>query len=284
MNDIGSSKASSVAQNHTLVSLKIRTDELKGRLVNQFSKNSVQTDVIWSGTGGKIIVDLAALQFNLSTGLIMCSLQMRCDQFEGKLLIPLHVGASVQDCPLIAVSSGIPPGQSELARAWGRTAQEIIWQSILRVMIDYWKESNGDLKYSLLGLFADAHSLTGLFGIKIPQKEALHVIDTLRNQQFIFKPAVENLNTVLVREKKWKDEPLIPQAVEKTSRRITAIRFQDDIVLAVDEIVDLMKTGTIKVAGVSIVHSRSGTEYLRSKPDGSLDNNLGSLPQFSRST
>lgn len=282
MNDIGSSKISNVAQNHTLVSLSIKTDALKGRLVNLFSQNSIHTDVIWSGTGGNIIVDLSALQLTLSAGLIMCGLQMRCDQFEGKLLIPLHVGASVQDCPLIAVSSGIPPGQSDLAQAWGRTAQEIIWQSILRVMTDYWNVSKGNSEYSLLGLYAQKHALTGLFGIKIPTKEALQVVDRLKTQNFIFKPAVDNLNTLLVREKKWKDEPLIPRAIEKTARRITAIRFQDDIVLAVGEIIDLMKAGTIKVEGLSIVHTRSGIEYLRSKPDDTLDNNLGSLPQFSR--
>lgn len=79
----------------------------------------------------------------------------------------------------------------------------------------------------------------------------------------------------------------IPQA-DPNARRITALvkeggkvtgyRLSDDSIVAKQQAVDMAKQGHI--AGVAIAH-RGETEYLKSIPDGSENNNLSNLPSVS---
>lgn len=64
----------------------------------------------------------------------------------------------------------------------------------------------------------------------------------------------------------------------KQRGRVTGYRLSDSTVLPREECVQLAKQGGI--AGVGIAH-RGSTEYLKSIPDGSEGNNLGSLPVVS---
>ncbi len=64
----------------------------------------------------------------------------------------------------------------------------------------------------------------------------------------------------------------------KQSGRITGYRLSDDTVLDKQQAVSLARQGGI--AGVGIAH-RGDTEYLKSIPDGSENNNLGNLPSVS---
>lgn len=64
----------------------------------------------------------------------------------------------------------------------------------------------------------------------------------------------------------------------KHSGRVTGYQLSDNTILAKEQCVELAKQGGI--AGVGVAH-RGNTEYLKSIPDGSDNNNLSSLPTVS---
>lgn len=64
-------------------------------------------------------------------------------------------------------------------------------------------------------------------------------------------------------------------ALVKQSGRITGYQLSDGNVVTKEQGVALAKSGDI--AGVGIAH-RKDTEYLKSIPDGTDDNNLSNLP------
>ena len=79
----------------------------------------------------------------------------------------------------------------------------------------------------------------------------------------------------------------IPQAKNNAKRivglvkeggRITGYQLSDNTILAKQQAVDMAKQG--RIAGVGIAH-RGDTEYLKSIPDDSENNNLGNLPAVS---
>ena len=79
----------------------------------------------------------------------------------------------------------------------------------------------------------------------------------------------------------------IPQAKNNAKRiiglvkeggRITGYQLSDNTILTKQQAVDMAKQG--RIAGVGIAH-RGDTEYLKSIPDGSENNNLGNLPSVS---
>lgn len=61
----------------------------------------------------------------------------------------------------------------------------------------------------------------------------------------------------------------------KESGRITGYQLSDNSIVEKQQAVDMAKQG--QIAGVGIAH-RGDTEYLKSIPDGSENNNLGNLP------
>ena len=67
----------------------------------------------------------------------------------------------------------------------------------------------------------------------------------------------------------------------KTSGRITAYQLSDHSIVEKQQAVDMAKQG--QIAGVGIAH-RGDTEYLKSIPDGSENNNLRNLPSISLNT
>ena len=80
---------------------------------------------------------------------------------------------------------------------------------------------------------------------------------------------------------------LIPQAnvnakrivgLVKEGGRITGYQLSDNSIVEKQQAVDMAKQG--QIAGVGIAH-RGDTEYLKSIPDGSENNNLGNLPAVS---
>ena len=64
----------------------------------------------------------------------------------------------------------------------------------------------------------------------------------------------------------------------KESGRITGYQLSDNSNVEKQQAVDMAKQG--QIAGVGIAH-RGDTEYLKSIPDGSENNNLGNLPSVS---
>jgi len=64
----------------------------------------------------------------------------------------------------------------------------------------------------------------------------------------------------------------------KEGGRITGYQLSDNAVVKKQQAVDMARQG--QIAGVGIAH-RGDTEYLKSIPDGSENNNLGSLPSIS---
>lgn len=61
----------------------------------------------------------------------------------------------------------------------------------------------------------------------------------------------------------------------KEKGRISGYQLSDGKILPKQEGVNLAKQGQIKGVGVA---SRNGTQYLKSIPDGTENNNLGNLP------
>ena len=64
----------------------------------------------------------------------------------------------------------------------------------------------------------------------------------------------------------------------KEGGRITGYQLSDETFVSKPEAVSMAKQG--QITGVGIAH-RGDTEYLKSIPDGSENNNLGSLPSVS---
>ena len=64
----------------------------------------------------------------------------------------------------------------------------------------------------------------------------------------------------------------------KEGSRITGYQLSDNSIVEKQQAVDMARKG--QIAGVGIAH-RGETEYLKSIPDGSENNNLGSLPTIS---
>ena len=67
----------------------------------------------------------------------------------------------------------------------------------------------------------------------------------------------------------------------KEGGRITGYQLSDHSVVEKQQAVNMAKQG--QIAGVGIAH-RGDTEYLKSIPDGSENNNLGNLPSVSPET
>ena len=64
----------------------------------------------------------------------------------------------------------------------------------------------------------------------------------------------------------------------KEGGRITGYQLSDNSIVEKQQAVDMAKQG--QIAGVGIAH-RGDTEYLKSIPDGSENNNLRNLPSVS---
>ena len=64
----------------------------------------------------------------------------------------------------------------------------------------------------------------------------------------------------------------------KEGGRITGYQLSDNSIVEKQQAVSMAKQG--QIAGVGIAH-RGDTEYLKSIPDGSENNNLGNLPSIS---
>ena len=67
----------------------------------------------------------------------------------------------------------------------------------------------------------------------------------------------------------------------KEGGRITGYQLSDETFVSKPEAVSMAKQG--QIAGVGIAH-RGDTEYLKSIPDGTENNNLGNLPSVSPGT
>ncbi|MBQ8740778.1 MAG: DUF3892 domain-containing protein [Clostridia bacterium] len=64
----------------------------------------------------------------------------------------------------------------------------------------------------------------------------------------------------------------------KQSGRVTGYKLSDDSIVSKSDAISMAKQG--QIAGVGIAH-RKDSEYLKSIPDGSENNNLGNLPSVS---
>ena len=68
-------------------------------------------------------------------------------------------------------------------------------------------------------------------------------------------------------------------ALVKEEGRISGYKLSDGRILTREEGVQLAKEGGIRGVGIA---SNKGTEYLKSLPDGTEENNLGNLPSISQ--
>lgn len=68
-------------------------------------------------------------------------------------------------------------------------------------------------------------------------------------------------------------QPIV--ALVKEGGRVTGYKLADGRILSKEQGVDLARHGGIQGVGIAV---RNGSEYLKSLPDGSENNNLSSLP------
>lgn len=68
-------------------------------------------------------------------------------------------------------------------------------------------------------------------------------------------------------------------ALVKDGGKVSGYKLSDGRVVTRDEGVELARQGEIRGVGVAV---NQGTEYLKSLPDGSEDNNLSSLPSITQ--
>ena len=108
-------------------------------------------------------------------------------------------------------------------------------------------------------------------------------------------PAFDRVNTTPERgNAKMEDHNLVKNTLDQIPRansnakqivglvkkggRITGYQLSDYSIVEKQQAVDMAKQG--QIAGVGIAH-RGDTEYLKSIPDGTENNNLGNLPSVS---
>ena len=70
-------------------------------------------------------------------------------------------------------------------------------------------------------------------------------------------------------------------ALVKEGGRITGYQLSDGRILSKEEGIELARQGGIQGVGIA---ERNGSEYLKSLPDDTEDNNLGNLPSLSGQT
>lgn len=87
-----------------------------------------------------------------------------------------------------------------------------------------------------------------------------------------YGPIPSNIN--LMNPTPNKDAASVVRLV-RSNGRVTGYELSNGTILSKEEGVNLAKNGGIR--GVAVA-SRNGSEYLRSLPDGTEDNNLGNLP------
>lgn len=65
---------------------------------------------------------------------------------------------------------------------------------------------------------------------------------------------------------------------KNTEGDITAVKLDNNQELNIQEAASLVQQG--KIEGVNVSHSKKGTVYLRSNPNGTEQDNLDQLPSF----
>lgn len=80
-----------------------------------------------------------------------------------------------------------------------------------------------------------------------------------------------------VPEEKENAEKIV--SLVKESGKVTGYQLESGKIVSKEEGVAMAKQGGIQGVGIA---ENQGTEYLKSLPDGSEDNNLGNLPSISK--
>lgn len=80
------------------------------------------------------------------------------------------------------------------------------------------------------------------------------------------------------RDKYMEESNKIVKVRKNEDGDISSVMMEDGTVIPIDEAIRMTKSN--KIQGVNVGRSKSGTEYLRSDPDGIEENNLEQLPTF----
>jgi hypothetical protein len=131
--------------------------------------------IIWTGEGNsEVLVNVKGVQIAINAGLILVQLPLSVEHLPNtSLVIPYRVGSSFADAALVAVTEKAPRGNDELATAWGRIAQEAVWNAFLRLSNSLRAlPSFPSGEWALVGLFATPGKLTFIFARPVT-KEAL---------------------------------------------------------------------------------------------------------------
>lgn len=91
-------------------------------------------------------------------------------------------------------------------------------------------------------------------------------------------PIIWKVTIIGKRGKYMADKGRIVKVRKNGDGDITNVMLEDGTVYSLDEAIQLTEQGNI--SGVNVGRSKSGTDFLRSDPDGDTSNNLDQLPTF----
>jgi len=125
-----------------------------------------------------------------------------------------------------------------------------------------------------------------LFSIlQILWKQRKNISTQYRMEQIMNKDTKQNQNAASELAYAALDEIPTPKSdakeivgLVKSSGKVTGYQLSDGSTVSKDEGVSMAKSGDIQ--GVGVAH-RKDSEYLKSLPDGTEENNLGNLPSIS---
>ena len=93
---------------------------------------------VWVDGGDEVLVHLNSLQVRILDRMLFVSVDLETDQTgRTPLVVALALGDPNDPAGLMAVTDELPRGHPLLAARWGRTLQDAVWASLLRMAQDH---------------------------------------------------------------------------------------------------------------------------------------------------
>jgi len=116
-----------------LATLRTLAPGAAGRVLGQSDANRV-TEVIWSEGGDELSIDPVKLDVKTTTGAILFSIPVRCDQSgQGVAQIVLAVGAPGQGAGMFAVAARRPVGPPAVVERWADPLVALAWGTLVEL-------------------------------------------------------------------------------------------------------------------------------------------------------
>ena len=116
-----------------LATLRTLAPGAAGRVLGQSDASRV-TEVIWSEGGDELSIDPVKLDVKTTTGAILFSIPVRCDQSgQGVAQVVLAVGAPGQGAGMFAVAARRPVGPPAVVERWADPLVALAWGTLVEL-------------------------------------------------------------------------------------------------------------------------------------------------------